>query len=114
MRDDFQAVLDHAGFGKKIRTFPAAPMIAVLRVLERLRLSPLYEWLYETMATDSYVSIEKAERILGFAPRFSNRDALIRNYEWYLANRERFANASGVSHRVPWKQGVLGIAKRLF
>lgn len=114
MRDDFQAVLDHAGFGKKIRAFPAAPMIAVLRVLERLRLSPLYEWVYETMATDSYVSIEKAERMLGFAPRFSNRDALIRNYEWYLANRERFANASGVSHRVPWKQGVLGIAKRFF
>jgi nucleoside-diphosphate-sugar epimerase len=114
MGDDFQAVLDHAGFGKRIRTFPAAPMIWVLRLLEALRLSPLYKWVYETMSRESFVSIEKAERVLGYAPKYSNRDALIRNYEWYLANRASFANASGVTHRVPWKQGVLGLAKRFF
>jgi len=114
MGGDFQAVLDHAGFGKKIRTFPAGPMIAVLRILEAFRLSPLYKWVYETMSKESFVSIEKAERILGYAPKYSNTDALIRNYEWYLANVSSFKGASGVSHRVPWKQGVLGLAKRLF
>jgi nucleoside-diphosphate-sugar epimerase len=114
MGEDFQAVLDHAGFGKKIHPFPAAPMIWVLRLLERLKLSPLYKWVYETMSKESFVSIEKAERVLGWAPRYSNREALIRNYEWYLANRASFANASGVTHRVPWKQGVLGLAKSFF
>ena len=114
MGEDFQAVLDHAGFGKKIHPFPAAPMIWVLRLLEWLRLSPLYKWVYETMSKESFVSIEKAERVLGWAPRYSNREALIRNYEWYLANRASFANASGVTHRVPWKQGALGLAKRFF
>jgi len=114
MGEDFQAVLDHAGFGKKIHPFPAAPMIWVLRLLEWLRLSPLYKWVYETMSKESFVSIEKAERVLGWAPRYSNREALIRNYEWYLANRASFASASGVTHRVPWKQGALGLAKRFF
>lgn len=114
MGEDFQAVLDHAGYGKKITPFPAAPMIWVLRCLEALKLSPLYKWVYETMSKESFVSIEKAERVLGYAPKYSNRDALIRNYEWYLANRDSFANASGVTHRVPWKQGVLGLAKRFF
>jgi nucleoside-diphosphate-sugar epimerase len=114
MGEDFQAVLDHAGFGKKITPFPAAPMIWVLRFLEALKLSPIYKWVYETMSKESFVSIEKAERVLGFAPNYSNRDALIRNYEWYLANKATFENASGVSHRVPWKQGVLGLAKRFF
>ncbi|MCU0669523.1 MAG: NAD-dependent epimerase/dehydratase family protein [Myxococcota bacterium] len=114
MGEDFQAVLDHAGFGKKITPFPAAPMIWVLRFLEALKLSPLYKWVYETMSKESFVSIEKAERVLGYAPKYSNRDALIRNYEWYLANKASFENASGVSHRVPWKQGVLGLAKRFF
>ena len=60
------------------------------------------------------VSIEKAERVLGYAPRFSNKDALIRNYRWYLANLSRFDNQSGVTHRVPWKQGILSVAKRFF
>lgn len=114
MKEDYQAVLDRAGFGKKIRGFPAAPVIWALRILEAMKLSPLYKWVYETAATDSFVSIEKAESKLGYRPRFSNKDALIRNYEWYLANLESFENASGVSHRVPWSQGILKLAKAFF
>lgn len=114
MREDYQAVLDEAGFGKKIAPLPAAPVIWTLRFLEALKLSPLYKWVYETAVTDSFVSIEKAEKQLGYKPLFSNKQALIRNYHWYVANLNTFANASGVSHRVPWKQGILGIAKRFF
>jgi len=114
MGEDFQAVLDRAGHGKRIVPLPAAPAIWTLRVLEKLKLSPLYRWVYETAATDSFVSIEKAERVLGWSPRWSNQDALVRNFEWYLANVERFERQSGVTHRVPWKQGVLAVAKRLF
>jgi nucleoside-diphosphate-sugar epimerase len=114
MREDYQAVLDEAGFGKKIRGLPAGPVIWTLRILEALRLSPLYKWVYETASKDSFVSIEKAERVLGFAPRYSNKDALIRNYRWYLEHYEQFSRASGVSHRVPWKQGILKLAKVFF
>lgn len=114
MREDYQAVLDEAGFEKKIRGFPAAPMIWALRFLELLHLSPLYKWVYETASKDSFVSIEKAERQLGFAPKYSNKDALIRNYRWYVANLPSFEGKTGVSHRVPWKQGILKLAKRFF
>jgi nucleoside-diphosphate-sugar epimerase len=114
MREDYQAVLDVAGFGKKISGFPATPVIHTLRVLEALKLSPLYKWVYETASKDSFVSIEKAERILGFDPKFSNKDALVRNYRWYLEHLPEFENASGVSHRVPWKQGILRFVKVFF
>ena len=40
--------------------------------------------------------------------------ALLRNYRWYLANLHQFEGQSGVSHRVPWKQGALTIAKLFF
>jgi nucleoside-diphosphate-sugar epimerase len=114
MREDFQAVLDHAGFGKKIVSFPASPVVAILKLLEFFRLSPLYKWIYETASEDSYVSIAKAERVLGFQPRYSNKQALIRNFQWYLDHLEQIEGQSGISHRVPWKQGVLGLAKRFF
>ena len=114
MKEDYQAVLDEAGFGKRIIAFPAGPAIWGLRLLELLRLSPLYKWVYETAAADSYVSIEKAERLLGFCPRYSNKDALVRNYRWYLKHVEEFENASGISHRVPWKQGILRVFKAFF
>jgi nucleoside-diphosphate-sugar epimerase len=114
MRADYQAVLDAAGFGKRVIPLPAAPVIAGLRLLEALRLSPLYQWVYDTAGKDSFVSIEKAERQLGYAPQYSNVDALLSNFHWYRANRHTFATQSGISHRVPWKQGVLRFAKRLF
>ena len=114
MKGDYQAVLDYAGKGKKILGFPAAPAIWALRFLEMLHLSPLYKWVYETASKDSFVSIEKAERILGWKPQYSNKDALLRNFKWYIENRSKFESASGVSHRVPWKQGALGLLKKVF
>jgi nucleoside-diphosphate-sugar epimerase len=114
MKEDYQAVLDEAGFGKKIHGFPAGPVIWTLRILEAMKLSPLYKWVYETASEDSFVSIEKAERVLGFDPKYSNKDALVRNYRWYLEHLPEFENASGVSHRVPWKQGILKVAKVFF
>ena len=114
MRENFQAVLDHAGHGRHVVSLPAAPAIALLKVLEALHLSPLYEWIYETAAQDSFVSIERIGHELGFVPRYSNRDALIRNYDWYVAHRAEFARQTGVTHRVPWRKGALALAKYLF
>lgn len=114
LREDYQAVLDYAGYKKKIVPLPASPMIWTLRFLEMLKLSPLYKWVYETVTEDSFVSIEKAERVLGYKPKYSNKDALIRNYQWYIDNMQGFEGKTGVSHRVPWKQGILGIAKKFF
>ena len=114
MRDDYQIVLDYAGFGRRIRGFPATPAIWALRLLEALGISPLYKWVYETASKDSFVSIDKAKQRLGYQPRFSNQDALLRNFQWYIANRAQFAAQSGVSHRVPWKQGALSVVKLFF
>lgn len=114
LKNDYQAVLDFAGYNKKIISLPEKPVIFILKILEALKLSPLYKWVYETASKDSFVSIEKAEKKLSFSPKYSNNDALIRNYKWYIENREYFKRQTGVSHRVPWKQGILSIAKWFF
>lgn len=114
MREDYQAVLDEAGFGKKIVSFPTGPVIAVLKILEALKLSPLYPWIYETASKESFVSIEKAQKVLNFKPKYSNKDALLRNYHWYLENKDRLTKGEGVTHRVPWKQKALKLVKIFF
>ena len=114
MKEDYQAVLDEAGFGKKIVPFPAGPVVAVLKILEALNLSPLYPWIYETASKDSFVSIEKAQKVLGFKPKYSNKDALLRNYHWYLENKDQFSGGEGVTHRLPWKQKALKLVKIFF
>jgi nucleoside-diphosphate-sugar epimerase len=114
MRENFQAVLDRAGHGARVVAVPARPAVLLLRLLEALKLSPLYRWIYETADRESVVSIERLQARLGYTPRRSNREALQRNYDWYVAHRDEFRGRSGVSHRVPWKHGVLGMAKCLF
>lgn len=114
LRDSFQAVLDRAGHGKHVVSLPLGPAIAALRVLELLHLSPLYQWVYGTAATESFVSIESLKSRTGFAPRHSCREALVRNYDWYVAHRQDFLGKTGVTHRVPWKAGALQLAKYFF
>ena len=111
LRRAFQAVLDSAGYNKRIIGFPEAPAIWTLRALEAVNLSPLYKWIYETAGKDSFVSLDKITDRLGYAPTHSNENALIRNYEWYVANHDSISQTAGVSHRVPWKKGALKLLK---
>ena len=39
--------------------------------------------------------------------------ASIRNYQWYCEHADHLGRA-GVTHRVPWKQGALALAKLAF
>src|SRR5436190_13275452 len=112
VRNDLQALIDHAGSVSRLQPVPVKPAEVALRTLELLRVSPLAEWHYKTAHRDSFVDTSRARRVLAWQPRLSNKDALIETYDWYLANRERVGGA-GVTHRVPWNQQALGLLKRL-
>jgi nucleoside-diphosphate-sugar epimerase len=113
VRSDLEGLIAHAGSGSHLRPVPARPAELALRALELARLSPLAEWHYRTAHRDSFADVSKAQRLLGFAPRLSNEQALCETYDWYLANRGR-VGAAGVTHRVPWNQQALGVVKRFF
>ncbi|MEV6586561.1 NAD-dependent epimerase/dehydratase family protein [Streptomyces acidicola] len=122
LREDFQAVLDAAGHGRRVVSVPGRPAVAVLRALERTRLSPVYGRLLSKLLADSYVSVDKAGERLGFRPRWSNRDAILRTYDWWREQRATAASGAagttgasgGPTSRDPWRQGVLGMVKVLF
>ena len=115
LREDFQAVLDAAGHGKRVVSLPARPALAVLRLLERARLSPVYGRLLHKLLADSYVSIDKARERLAFRPQLSNRDAILRTYAWWQANRaDGSPRRSGLTSHDAWRQGALSVAKVLF
>lgn len=114
MRQNFQAVLDRAGFGRRVVALPAQPAILVLRLLALLHLSPIYRWVYATAAQESFVSIDRMRRRLGYEPRYSNEQALLRNFEWYLKHRDEYRGKTGISHRLPWKRGALRLAQLFF
>ena len=113
VREDLQALIDHAGSNSRLTPIPVRAAEVVLRALELARLSPLVEWHYKTAHRDSFVDISRAEKVLGWKPKLSNAEALIRTYDWYLAHRDEVAGAAGVTHRVPWNQQALGLLKKV-
>ena len=84
----------------------------MLRGLELAHLSPLAEWHYRTAHKDSFVSIDRARTLLGWAPRLSNAETLVATYDWYLEHRGDL-RAAGLTHRVPWDQRALGLLRRV-
>jgi hypothetical protein len=113
VKRDVQALCDFAGNGARVLPTPGGLVKGALRVFEMLKLSPLYAWVYATADKDSFVSTEKIEQALGWQPRYSNAEALIRSYKWYLEHFREVEGSSGVTHRVAWNQGILRVFRRL-
>jgi nucleoside-diphosphate-sugar epimerase len=111
VNEDLGALLAYARTGSHILHIPSQPTKTILALLSALHLSPVYRWVYDTADQDSFVSIEKAQRDLGWQPRFSNVDAMISAYAWYRDEGRELVRQTGTAHRIAWKQGVLGLAK---
>lgn len=99
------------GSKSRVLKTPAGLIKGTLALFERLGLSPLYAWVYATADKDSFVSTEKIEKQLGWRAKYSNSDTLIRTFEWYAKHWKEYESATGITHRVAWKQGVLKIAR---
>jgi len=109
--EDVGALCDFAGTGAKVMPIPSFIVKPILEVLWLMRVSPLYKWVYGTADKDSFVAIEKAERVLNWEPKHSNVEALVKSYKWYLNHKDELSG-SGITHRVAWRQGILKFFKR--
>lgn len=113
VKNDLGALFKFAGSHSKLLPTPAGPVKRALWFFEKIRLSPLYQWVYDTADKDSFVSIDKLKKALNWKPKYSNSQALIKAYGWYLSNYDEIKTRStGITHTVGWKQGILGIVKK--
>ncbi len=112
IKESINALCKYAGTGARYMATPSSVIKPALALLEFLRLSPLYKWIYGTLDKDSFVSTEKIEKAIGFRPKFSNADALIKSYGWYLEHRKEVRKEPGITHRVAWDQGILKFFKK--
>jgi len=110
--EDLMALCEYANTGARVLAIPAWFAKGTLALLEAFGVSPLYKWVYGTADKDSFVSTEKIQVALGWKARFSNAQALIRSYQWYIDNKETIPVEAGVTHRVAWNQGALRLLKR--
>jgi nucleoside-diphosphate-sugar epimerase len=113
VKNDLESLFKFANSGSKILPTPAFLVKKALWFFEKIGVSPLYQWVYDTADKDSFVSIKKLKTTLGWKPKYSNSQALTKSYKWYLDNYSKIkSKSSGVTHTVGWKQGILIIFKK--
>jgi len=112
-KSDLTAVIKFARSKSEVFGFPVLPSQVALWILEKMRLSPIAEWHYRTLPVNSYVSISRAEHLLKWHPKKSNKDLLIENYRWYKIHRNDVKNKTGNTHRVGWDFKVLNLVRKL-
>lgn len=112
-REDLGYVIRKQHSSSKITSIPTLPAQFALMLLEWLNLSPISAWHYKTMPVPSYVSTEKAEKLLGWRAQKSNQELLTESYEWYKLHRKDVINKMGKTHRVGWNFKLLNLISRL-
>lgn len=95
VKDDLQALLDHARTGAHLRHIPSRWARPALRVIELADMVPLSEWHHlSARGEDSIVDISRAEQELGWRPRRSNAQALREAYDWYVSTVQTMGQAA--------------------
>lgn len=110
---DLNYVIKYAKTGARPFFVPAKPIQIILSIFEKFHLTPLAAWHYKTANLDSYVSSQKAEKLLGWQSKISGREVLLEAYKWYVRHRKELEGKTGVTHRVGWNQKILGLVKKL-
>ena len=98
VKEDLQALIDHAGTTAKTIPVPTLAIRAVLQPLDAVGRSRSTSGTGSRPRSPFYFDLGKTKAELGWQPRYSNAQALIRAYTHYLARPEA---SSASAHRRP-------------
>jgi hypothetical protein len=103
VREDFEALIEHAGTGARVQPVPTWAIRAVLQPLDLVGRSPFSAWHWRSAAADFYLDLSATTEDLGWRPRYSNVEMLVRAYDRYAMSGE----TDGLSiHRQPLRGGL--------
>ena len=112
--EDLADLLKYADTGSTLLFLPALPVKAALTIIEKLKLTQMWSWHYKTADRDSFVEINKAQRLINWKPLQSNLDILKETYDWYKENIKDFQNNIGFGHHgVIWRESLLSFIRDL-
>ena len=113
LRNSLVELIDYSKSKSKIKKLPVGLTIGTLKILDKLKLSPLAPWHYLTYHKPFYFDIEKLTKI-GWKPNYSNKKMLEESYDWYINNKiSNLKSNFGSPHRTLIKQGFLKILKSI-
>ena len=113
LREDLQALIEHAGSASRIVGLPIGASMLLLQLFDKLGISPLVKWHYRSYHKPFHFDISEL-LAMGWKPRYSNVEMMIESYDWHQENPDAGSTAPGASiHRKPVAGGILNLLRRL-
>ncbi|MBI4243968.1 MAG: NAD-dependent epimerase/dehydratase family protein [Planctomycetes bacterium] len=113
LRGDLEKLITYGRSESRVISLPPRTAIAILSVLDKVRLSPLAPWHYLTYHRDFYFEISHIRDVLGWQPEIPNDQMFREAYDWYVHHKNERARREGLSiHKRPLKQKILNFVKR--
>ena len=85
--NELTKLIRYAKSNSKIIRFNPAVMKCLLKTFNLFAMSPLVEEHYLVADKTFILDTSKAEKLLGWTPKYSNLDSLIHAYDWFIQNR---------------------------
>lgn len=115
LQEDIGSLIKRASSKSTIKTIPSWLAISSLRLLDKLKLSPLAPWHYLTYHKPFYFDIKKERTTLHWKPKYTNAEMLWSSYQWFLHNKSNLEHSTtheSPHHKAP-KQRLLKLLKWL-
>ena len=114
LREELESIINYAESRSSVVSLPVKPAISALKFLDYIKLSPLAPWHYLTYHKPFVFDTSKAQKELGWNPRYGNQELLRESYDWYIRNYNDWKTRGESSlHRKSVKQGMLKLLKLL-
>jgi nucleoside-diphosphate-sugar epimerase len=110
LEEALQNVITHAGTRSRVRHLPRNISINSLKILDKLKLSPLAPWHYLTYDKPFYFDVTALEK-LGWKPKYSNDLMLTEAYDSVINMKSTSEDFS--AHRKSVREGALGLLRKI-
>jgi nucleoside-diphosphate-sugar epimerase len=111
-REDIEDLIAYTNSKSKVISINATLCRGILKILDKLKLSPFSEWHYSIIDKEYVFNIAKAKRILGWTPHDSNQKMFRDSYDWFKENYDSL-NKVGTTHTTKLNPKIFGMIKRL-
>jgi nucleoside-diphosphate-sugar epimerase len=85
----YRHVIEQSGSRSRIYHLPKAPTLFLMKLLHRLKLSPLGPYHYQMIAEEFVFDTSHLKNTLGWQPTKTNGEILLEAFDYYRENRDR-------------------------
>lgn len=110
LEEALKNLIAHAGTKSQVRHLPRKLCITSLKILDKLKLSPLAPWHYLTYDKPFYFDVTELEK-LGWRPKYSNDLMLAEAYD--SVRRMNATSEEYSAHRKKVEEGLLGLLRKI-